>query len=586
MASLRHEQREGVVILTVTEPAGGLTADLLNALKEQLDQAARRADVTGVVLVLRGGHGVSPKIAAVLSDACLRVESLNKPVIAALEGTVGGALWALALAAHFRFAASDTQIFMPEARMGYLPGGGITQRLPRLTGAANAIKLMLSTRPEVVAELLALGAVDRIFETDPVAEAVAAIQAGLAPRPTCRQTKGMRDGTAYLTEVQAFKDRVSGDPLDVTRTVVKVVEAALLLPFAQGLAFEAVTLEDLAAAPETRAVAHANQVDRVVRERLRALAVHVKGSGAQVVRRFGLWCPGPERAELVVAGLTRGLSVVIADPDREAQVALRKRVSELQEFLVAQKSLSPEARDADWARLSYAEGPEGLHDCDLILLAQPDFPREDKALPLIALGHDPTDPDPLPALMPALYAKGHAEISLPATYLRRAVAQSMDLASKLGWRLQRVGPRGFIAHRLRKTARGLPIRMIEAGFSSGDIAQGMAAAGLGTLPAGKRAEPTGAAYDISHLVMAAMANEAARILGEGIGLSSAEVDAAATASGLMPRWKGGPLYQADLRGLILLRADLQRLAGDEPADIAPLIEQLIHEGRRFFNSGP
>lgn len=584
LANLTQERQADVMVLTLSDPDNGTDASLLTDLKGRLTGAAAQAETRGVVLVLRGGHSVVPALAPDLQDIGLRLERLAKPVVAVLEGSVGGGLWALALACHYRFATAGSQIVMPEARLGLLPGGGITQRLPRLIGAAEAIRLMLSTRPEPVAAMQALGALDRVCSAAAVPEAVAAIQGGLQPRPTRREMRGLRDGSAYLAQVQAFQVRVSGDPLDVSRAVVKSVEAALLLPFVQGLAFEAVTLEDLASAPETRAVAHANLVDRVVRERLRALAASVKGA-RRGVSRLGLWRSGPERSELVVAALTRGLSVVVADPDREALIALLDRASVLQEAMVTQKTLTPEARDADWARLSFDEDPRALDACDLILLAHPDFPTPDGDLPLVALGHVPGDPNPLPALLPALGPGGHAEISLARQDAPAVVGQVLDLAQKLGWRLQQVGPGGFIAHRLRRVLRALPGRLTDLGHDGRTITEGLAAMGLGAQAVGKRREPTGAAYEVGHLAMAALADEAARILQDGLGLSSAEVDAAALSAGIMPRWQGGPLYQADQRGLILLRADLQRLAGSTDAAIAPLIERLIHEGRRFYNPG-
>ncbi len=583
LVSVTQKRQGEVLVLTLTEPGNSVDAACLAGLKDTLSQAATDPGVRGVVLALRGGHSVVPALSPALVDLGNRLDRLGKPVIAVLQGSVGGALWALALACHARFAEAGAQVVMPEARLGFLPGGGITQRLPRLVGAAEAIGLMLSTRPEPVQAMLTLGALDRVCSGTALSEAVAAIDGGWAARPSRHEDRAMRDGRSYLAQVQAFQARVSGDPLDVSRAVVKSVEAALLLPFAQGLAFEAVTLDDLAAAPETRAVAHANQVDRIVRERLRALAARVKGAGSTGVARLGLWRSGPERAELVVAALTRGLSVVLADPDGDVRMALVNRTLGLQEAMVAQKTLTPEARDADRARLSVQSDPRGLDDCDLILLANPVFPTGGADLPLIALGHVTNDPNPLPALLPAAGPGGHAEISLPQRLAPRAVGQVLDLAQKRGWRVQHVGPGGFVARRLRRVLRDLPGRLTDLGYDGKAVTKGMAAMGLGAQAPGRRRDPEGADHEVGHLAMAALADEAARILDEGLGLSSAEVDAAAMAAGVMPRWQGGPLYQADLRGLILLRADLQRLAAKDGGAVAPLIERLIRDGRRFYN---
>ena len=84
------------------------------------------------------------------------------------------------------------------------------------------------------------------------------------------------------------------------------------------------------------------------------------------------------------------------------------------------------------------------------------------------------------------------------------------------------------------------------------------------------------------MALAALANEGARLIEEGIARSASEVDYAALAAGVLPRWMGGPMYQADLRGLILLRSDLRRLDG--PGRVAPcgLLDRMITEGARFY----
>ena len=51
---------------------------------------------------------------------------------------------------------------------------------------------------------------------------------------------------------------------------------------------------------------------------------------------------------------------------------------------------------------------------------------------------------------------------------------------------------------------------------------------------------------------------------------------------MMPRWMGGPMYQADLRGLILIRADLARLGGQGRLATSALLDLMIAEGERFY----
>src|SRR5690606_739280 len=74
-----------------------------------------------------------------MSEICTALENSPKPVIAALHGVALGGGLELALAAHYRIADANTQFGLPEVQLGLMPGGGGTQRLPRLIGASVAL---------------------------------------------------------------------------------------------------------------------------------------------------------------------------------------------------------------------------------------------------------------------------------------------------------------------------------------------------------------------------------------------------------------------------------------------------------------
>ena len=73
------------------------------------------------------------------------------------------------------------------------------------------------------------------------------------------------------------------------------------------------------------------------------------------------------------------------------------------------------------------------------------------------------------------------------------------------------------------------------------------------------------------------------MLSEGVARRPWDVDAAAIMGGLFPRWQGGPMFQADKRGLLVMRADLRHRAEQAPQIYAPdaLFDRLIGEGRDF-----
>src|ERR671923_1911332 len=93
-----------------------------------------------------------------------RVETLPKPVVAAIHGACLGGGLELALACHYRVATdhSKTQLGLPEVQLGLIPGAGGCQRLPRLIGARAALDMILTGKSERAAKALRLGLVDEV----------------------------------------------------------------------------------------------------------------------------------------------------------------------------------------------------------------------------------------------------------------------------------------------------------------------------------------------------------------------------------------------------------------------------------------
>lgn len=83
--------------------------------------------------------------------------------------------------------------------------------------------------------------------------------------------------------------------------------------------------------------------------------------------------------------------------------------------------------------------------------------------------------------------------------------------------------------------------------------------------------------------MAAMVNEGARVLEEGIALRPLDIDATFLFGYGFPRWRGGPMKWADMQGLPQVLADIREFAKEDPQfwRPAPLLERLVAEGRDF-----
>ncbi|HIV73129.1 MAG TPA: enoyl-CoA hydratase/isomerase family protein [Candidatus Aquabacterium excrementipullorum] len=160
----------------------GFLADLAGAVAHVKDNA----DICGLVITSGKAtgfcSGAAPEdllavheaglnavqILAVLAPAQQTIRALEqcgKPVAAAIHGGALGGGYELALACHHRVIAESPRavIGLPEVQFGVLPGGGGTQRLPRLIGIAAALPLLLSGRQVPPAEALQLGLVDQVL---------------------------------------------------------------------------------------------------------------------------------------------------------------------------------------------------------------------------------------------------------------------------------------------------------------------------------------------------------------------------------------------------------------------------------------
>lgn len=192
----------GVLTITLNRP------EILNAINHQLaadlGEAVRFAErvphVRCVVLTgagrgfcsgqdLRDRAGVDglsydEAIRHRYNPIILRIRSMEKPVIAAVNGVAAGAGCNLALAADLRIASDRASFIQSFSRVGLIPDSGGTFTLPRLVGLAKAFELAYTAEPVSAAEALRLGLVNRVVPHDALMPAVIDLARRLAEGPT------------------------------------------------------------------------------------------------------------------------------------------------------------------------------------------------------------------------------------------------------------------------------------------------------------------------------------------------------------------------------------------------------------------
>ncbi len=172
-------------------------------MRQELEQAlqtiAGKADIRAVVItggdeIFCAGADISEMGGPANAEASYhharefqilfdQVESLPQPVIAAVSGYALGGGCELALAADFRIASDTARFGLPEIKIGAFPGGGGTQRLTRLIGAAKAKEMILIGDPITVQEALAIGLVTKVASKEKYLEEATNLAAKLAALP-------------------------------------------------------------------------------------------------------------------------------------------------------------------------------------------------------------------------------------------------------------------------------------------------------------------------------------------------------------------------------------------------------------------
>jgi enoyl-CoA hydratase/carnithine racemase len=174
---------------------GTMREDLLAALRDaQNDDGVRVVVITGAGRAFCAGGDVAymhslqqtndvesfRKLLDAGRDVVLRIASMDKPVIAAINGVAAGAGCNLALACDYRIAAAGAKLSQSFVKIGLHPDWGGTWLLPRLVGRSRALEILMTGRMIEAEEALALGMIDRIttdLATD-VASLARAIAAG------------------------------------------------------------------------------------------------------------------------------------------------------------------------------------------------------------------------------------------------------------------------------------------------------------------------------------------------------------------------------------------------------------------------
>ncbi len=277
MSDLVSYRLEGDIgVISVNSPpvnalGQGVREGLVACLRQGLDDdQAKALVVIGEGRTFPAGADIrefgKPPQGPALPDVVAEYEASDKLVVAAIHGTALGGGLEVALGCDYRVALDSAKVGLPEVKLGILPGAGGTQRLPRLIGAQKALEVIVAGNPVKAKDALELGIVDELIGGDLLEGALAfarKLAADNAPLRRIRDLQAKKEDPDLFSNFEksiARKQRGFKAPFHC----IKAVQAAVELPFDEGMKRERELFAELLVSPESRAQRHVFFAEREV----------------------------------------------------------------------------------------------------------------------------------------------------------------------------------------------------------------------------------------------------------------------------------------------------------------------------------
>lgn len=309
-----------------------------------------------------------------------KLDASPKPVVAAIHGYALGGGLENALACHYRIAVPSAKVGLPEVLIGILPGGGGTQRLPRLIGAQAALEMIVSGRHVPAPEALRLGILDAVLPegADLRTEAVAFARniADRRPLPRVRDRPVSADPAIFDAMRKAIARRARNQKAPYN--CIAAVEAAVTLPFDDGIRRETELFRELENSDEARALRYAFFAEREC-AKLPGLPAGVQPREFHAPAVIGAGTMG---GGIAMAFADFGYDVKIMDATPEALARGMDRIRANYATSVKRGSLAQDEMERRLAHIHPVAGYGDIKDSDVVVEAV--FERMDVKKPVFA----------------------------------------------------------------------------------------------------------------------------------------------------------------------------------------------------------
>ena len=376
-----YDVRDEVAILTVDNPpVNPLSDGVRTGLYESLIKAEEDSSVKGVVLTGNGrafiaGADISEfggNVEGVsLNEVFSKLENCSKPVVAAINGIALGGGLETALCCNYRIADKSAFVGLPEVNLGLLPGGGGTQRLPRLTGPSEALKMMLSGSHVPAKKALNMGIVDKISENvvEESIDFVKEVAENTENHPKVRDNNEKmieaRGNDNILLEAQAMAAKGRKGQF-APGQIIKCVEAAISLDdFDEGLKKEGEYFLECLLHPQREAMIHIFFGERAASK----ISDVPKDTNVKDIKKAGIIGSGTMGGGIAMCFANAGIPVHIIDQDEDNLNRGMSVIEKNYDFMVGRGKLSEEQKDTVFGLVSSSLDYKDVSDCDIVIEA-------------------------------------------------------------------------------------------------------------------------------------------------------------------------------------------------------------------------
>ncbi|XP_015492799.1 peroxisomal bifunctional enzyme isoform X2 [Parus major] len=324
------------------------------------------ADIRGFSSPKRHGVALGPIVAL--------IESIEKPVVAAIEGVALGGGLEVALGCHYRVAHVKARMGLPEVTIGLLPGAEGTQRLPRLIGVPAALDMITTGKHIPATEALKLGLVDEIVEENTIEAAIRlankVIGQPLAPRRlSLKPVPRLPNMEAFLREALVKVKKQARGCL-APELCFQAVRAATERPFAEGVRRERELFGVLRTSGQAQALQYAFFAERAVHRWATPSGASWSSAAPQPVRQAAVIGLGTMGQGIVTSLVKANIPVVALEQNLEYLNKGRKAVM----LLLEREAMKMEggAQTLDFhnpARLQFTVDFDLMRDVDLVIEA-------------------------------------------------------------------------------------------------------------------------------------------------------------------------------------------------------------------------